>query len=395
MTNDQFRVGIVDDEEFCRMVAAAALKDAGFHPSECASGEECLAQYLDGDNPPDLLLLDIELAGMDGYEVCRRIRAAGHDDVQIIFVSGHNDLDSRLMSFDAGGNDFITKPLLPEELVRKVILAIRTRQILIDLKRDKSAAEEMSTLAMTSLDEMGAIQKFLRSLLGCRTLESLGALVIATLAPYGCNSVVQLRRTPRQMVTLTQHGPATPLEESILEQASHMERIFQFRSRMIVNYDHISVLITNMPVDDEAKAGRIRDYAAIVAEAADAAVQNISLLMEVIDRAGEMQELARAARDSVAALRERHGHQQVTTRQELGAMVERIEGMYYKLGLSSHQEELISDTVRTSINTVLELFAIGHEFDVQFEQILAGLQEASSIAFDDGGSDAVSAEVWL
>lgn len=157
MTNDHFRIGIVDDEEFCRMVAAAALKDAGFHPSECASGEDCLAQYVAGENPPDLLLLDIELAGIDGYEVCRRIRAAGYDEVQIIFVSGHNDLDSRLMSFDAGGNDFITKPLLPEELVRKVILAIRTRQRLIDLNRDKSAAEEMSTLALTSLDEMGAI----------------------------------------------------------------------------------------------------------------------------------------------------------------------------------------------------------------------------------------------
>lgn len=394
MTNDQFRICIVDDEEFCCMVASAALKDAGFRPAVCSSGEACLALYDSGDNPPDLLLLDIELGGIDGYEVCRRIRAAGHDDVQIIFVSGHNDLDSRLASFDAGGNDFITKPLLPEELVRKVILAIRSRQSVLELKRDKTAAEEMSNLALTSLDEMGAIQKFLRSLLGCRTLETLGRLVISTLAPYGCNSVVQLR-TAQETRTLTREGSATPLEESILDQSKQMERLFQFRSRMIVNYERISILVTNMPLADEVLAGRIRDYAAVIAEAADAAMESIAVRMDVVARANELQELARASRDSVTTLREQYRSQQTETRRELDGMADNVESMYYKLGLSPHQEMMISDIVRTSVSRVLDLFAIGLLFEDQFEQILSSLEKASNILVEKEKAEVVSTEVWL
>lgn len=394
MSSDPSHICIVDDEEFCRMTAVAALGDEQFRLSQCASGEECLALFEAGGDLPGLVLLDIEMQGLDGYEVCKRIREMGHEDVQIIFVSGHDDLECRLACFDAGGNDFIAKPVVPEELLRKVVLAIKTRRNFIQLAKEKADAEEMSTMAIEGMDEMSGVQKFLRGILGCRTLKSLAELVIQSHMAYGCDSCVQLRGST-ETVTLTSHGDATPLEMSIFDYNKGLDRIFQFHSRMIVNYERISLLITNMPVETDPLAGRIRDYAAIVAEAADAGVEGISLRMEITERAKEMQALARESRDSIEQLRELSGNQQTQARQELEQMVERVESMYYRLGLSPHQEELISNNVRNTTSTVLDLFDLGAEFDQRFEHILAGLEKASEITVEAEAPEVASTEVWL
>ncbi|WP_186453844.1 PleD family two-component system response regulator [Denitratisoma sp. DHT3] len=397
MNDGQFHICIIDDDEICRMAVVAALQDegAGFQPAECVSGEECLARYAEGGEAlPDLLLLDIEMGGMNGYEVCRRIRAAGHAEVQIMFVSSHNDLDSRLASYDAGGNDFITKPLVPEELVRKVALAMRARKNLLTLRHDLTAAEEMSSLALTSLDEMGSIQKYLRSLLGSHSLESLGKRVIAMLAPYGYDSVAQLR-TAHASLTLKQSGPASPLEQSILDQSRSMERIFQFRSRLIVNYERISIFVANMPLQDEVLAGRIRDYVAVVAEAADAAIESIAIRQGIIGQAREVQALTHHSRTAVTMLREQYRHQQLEARRELGLMVENLENEYYKLGLTQDQEQMISDLVRSSTDKVLALFAAGLELEGQFERILDGLNKAGDTVIETDAEEVTTTEVWV
>lgn len=394
MSNENFLVGIVDDEAFCREMTEMTLANAGIQTLACASGKECLALFESGQTRPDLLLLDIELEDMEGYEVCRRIRAAGEDEIQIIFLSGHDDLDSRLESYDAGGNDFIAKPPEAAELLRKVEIARRTRLSLTGLKQEKKSAEEIIGVTLTNLDEMGSIQKFLRSLLNCQTLESLANLVISSLAAYGCHTVVQLR-VPLETLTLTAEGAATPLEQSILDQSSQMERLFQFRSRMVVNYDNISVLVTNMPLQDDALSGRIRDYAAVVAEAAQSATEGIAARMEVVHRARKMQELARASRDSVTALREQHRQQQSQTRIELDSMANHVEDMYYKLGLSQYQELMISDTVRTSASRVVDLFDVGLQFEEDFDAILLSLEEASNIQMEEDRKENTQTEVWL
>ena len=396
MSSDQSHICIVDDEELYRMAATAALTGPQFRISECASGEECLALFeaKAKDELPGLVLLDIEMCGMSGYEVCKRIRQMGHDDVQIIFVSGHDDLDCRLASFDAGGNDFIAKPFARKELIRKAVLATDTRRRYLQLAREKADAEEMSTVALESMDEMGAIQKLLRGILGCRSLSSLAALVMDSLSAYGCKSCVQLRSST-ETVTWTHHGEASPLELSILDLTHNLERVFQFHSRVIINYERISIFITNMPDANDPLAGRIRDYGATFAEAADAGVEGISLRMEVVTRATEMQRLARESRDSIKLLREQSLHQQTRARHELEQMAERVEMMYYKLGLSTHQEDLISNTVRDTACNVLDLFNVGVEFDERFAHILSGLDEASQITVTGETPEIAATEVWL
>jgi len=98
----------------------------------------------------DLILLDIEMPGMDGISTCRHLFGEGLDQTLVIFVSGHDDLEQRLAAYEAGGSDFIVKPYAPQELVRKVQLAGELRRQRADLANQASYARETAFTAMAA-----------------------------------------------------------------------------------------------------------------------------------------------------------------------------------------------------------------------------------------------------
>lgn len=136
---------------------------------------------------------------------------------------------------------------------------------------------------------MGYVLKFVRGALGCRSLAALAGLVINSMGITHSKCLVQLRgSTAVGTLTMSPHGMASPLEESVFARIRAHGRIFQFKTRMIVNYDSVSLLVVDMPAKDEGLAGRIRDYAAIIADAAEDAVANISLRADAVQRATEL-----------------------------------------------------------------------------------------------------------
>jgi hypothetical protein len=241
---------------------------------------------------------------------------------------------------------------------------------------EKEASVQSAKLAITSLGDSGVALRFNRGALGCRTLRALAELVVESMAAFDIECHVQLR-TPFEVLTLTPHGPATPLELSVIELSQTMDRIFSFQNRVIVNYDDVSLLVTNMPIKDEALCGRIRDQLATIAEVAELAVGNINLRTDAIVRAEELSVLADASRHAVEGLRVNYRNLQLATRIEFENMTDSIEGMYVHLALSNHQEFTISDTVRSSVDRVLKLFESSTELDRSFAGIIAGLTKAS------------------
>jgi two-component system OmpR family response regulator len=112
---------IVDDDPHIRQLLAFALGKAGLHTIEAADGESCLR--LVGADPPDLLVLDINMPRMDGLEVCRRIRATG--DLPILFLSSRDDEIDRVLGIELGADDYVVKPFSPREVVARVMAILR------------------------------------------------------------------------------------------------------------------------------------------------------------------------------------------------------------------------------------------------------------------------------
>jgi two-component system OmpR family response regulator len=112
---------LVDDEKRIREVVEYALVKAGYRVTALAEGEPVL-DLLAAD-APDLIVLDITLPGIDGLELCRRIRARGH--TPILFLSARADEVDRIVGLELGGDDYLVKPFSPRELVARVKAVLR------------------------------------------------------------------------------------------------------------------------------------------------------------------------------------------------------------------------------------------------------------------------------
>ena len=117
---------IVDDERPNRQLLEIMLAPEGFLLLTAASGEEALA--IVARHPPDLMLIDVLMPRMDGYEVAARIKGdLATRNISIILISGLDDRDARLLGRSAGAEDFLTKPVDRAELCMRVRKVLRLK----------------------------------------------------------------------------------------------------------------------------------------------------------------------------------------------------------------------------------------------------------------------------
>jgi two-component system OmpR family response regulator len=116
------RLVIVEDDESIRELLAAGLRFAGYDVRTVADGAAALAVL--AGRSADLVVLDVNLPDVDGFEVCRRLRAAG-DDVPIIFLTARRETADLRAGFAGGGDDYLTKPFSLDELTFRIEAVLR------------------------------------------------------------------------------------------------------------------------------------------------------------------------------------------------------------------------------------------------------------------------------
>ena len=112
---------IIDDDSDIRALARVALAEGGLSVCEAHDGPSGIAAFI--ESRPDLILLDIGLGAMDGFEVCRRIRA--ESNCPIVFLTSRVDDLDQLVGFAAGADDYIGKPFSPRILTARVLAVLR------------------------------------------------------------------------------------------------------------------------------------------------------------------------------------------------------------------------------------------------------------------------------
>ncbi|MCI3274877.1 response regulator transcription factor [Streptomyces cylindrosporus] len=115
------RVLVVDDDPTVAEVVAGYLDRAGYAVDRAADGPAALTRA--AAHRPDLVVLDLMLPGMDGLEVCRRMRESG--PVPVIMLTARGDEDDRILGLEVGADDYVTKPFSPRELVLRVESVLR------------------------------------------------------------------------------------------------------------------------------------------------------------------------------------------------------------------------------------------------------------------------------
>jgi signal transduction histidine kinase len=129
------RILIIDDNLQNREVAEGHLVSAGYQAMQAEDGEQGLAMI--EEQRPDLILLDVLMPGMDGFETCRQIRMLPVvGDTPVLFLTALGDLGTHKQALDSGADDFLTKPINRTELLIRVRSLLRIKQLSDELKRN-------------------------------------------------------------------------------------------------------------------------------------------------------------------------------------------------------------------------------------------------------------------
>ena len=141
------RILVVDDDVALAEMIGIVLQNEGYDVFFCADGSAALAQFQ--EHNPDLVLLDVMLPGMDGFDVCRAIRRVS--DAPIVMLTARSDTSDVVTGLEAGADDYVPKPFKPKELVARVRARLRGRE--------DSQADEGLALQDLSIDVSGHIVK--------------------------------------------------------------------------------------------------------------------------------------------------------------------------------------------------------------------------------------------
>jgi sigma-B regulation protein RsbU (phosphoserine phosphatase) len=149
---------VVDDAAANLQVLTGMLKDRGYKARPVPSGK--LALLAARKDPPDLILLDINMPEMNGYEVCQHLKADETlQGIPIIFISALNDNLDKVKAFAVGGVDYITKPFQMEELHARVETHLKLRRLQVELEETNSRLERVNGRMSRDLEAAAKIQK--------------------------------------------------------------------------------------------------------------------------------------------------------------------------------------------------------------------------------------------
>jgi two-component system response regulator MprA len=118
------KILVVDDERAVRESLRRALELEGYEIELAADGTEALSVLIGNGDAPDAVVLDVLMPGVDGLEVCRRLRRGG-SRVPVLMLTARDEVESRVAGLDAGADDYLTKPFALEELVARVRALLR------------------------------------------------------------------------------------------------------------------------------------------------------------------------------------------------------------------------------------------------------------------------------
>lgn len=366
------RVAVVDDTAPQRLILSRLL-----------SKEHDVLEFDDGDaflsaNPDvDAILLDIEMPGLSGYDACRQLRMLDkHADTPVIFVSAHDTAPERVAAYEAGGDDFVTKPIVAHELQHKVNHVINQRQSLLELQSRSANAQQVAFSAMTNMGDLGVIIDFMRKTVASSNYEQIALEVIEAMKAWGLRGLVQVRGTAGE-VNKSSDEVVSPLQESVMATMRSMGRIFEMKSRAVVNFDYISILVQNLPADDPVQVGRLKDHLALLGEGADNCIrtldENFATKMELSELGSAIAELRECMH--LTALRDVENRHKV--QKQAMEVLDSLERTFVSMGVTAVQREYVGNLIRDGMDELNHAFEEASAIQHDFAEAMTRLQALS------------------
>ncbi len=339
---NEYEIVVVDDDIITLTLLEEAL--AEFSVLIMASPVEALHACREMEVPPLLIILDVNMPEMSGFELCVKLREfISEEQSDIIFHTSSSEMEERLKGYEIGANDFLIKPIEVQELRKKAKSIVKRGK---KRREDKASTESNSQLiqaVISDLTEQGILIHYFRASSKTSSISSLLNLIVKTASNFGINSSVQAKYVMNDIEyrqAVSNEVTISALERELLDRLEYSERIMTRGKRLFLNYPPFTQIIKNMP-DDPAQAGRFRDHLAIILEAAASQYRDIVKTDEVNLMIQELEVVQKRA-----DLENQTKNRQVLD--TLTELVDSVESKIFEYGLTEEQESELLQLFRKS-----------------------------------------------
>ena len=366
------KILLVEDDDFAATVAIEVLV-ADYDVRHVSTGKDALGAFL--IETPDLVLLDVALPEISGYEVCSTMRKnPDSGDLPIMFLSGLVSEQERLAGYEAGGDDYLTKPVLADELRSKIQIQLSAYAERRRLKADLSNAFSTAMAAMSTAAEIGTVVHFLRTSFSCLNYPELCSEILKAFAAYGLEASVKIHGE-QGSVSYSPNGLCSPLEDSVLTHMSRQGRLFEFGTRTSCSYGHITIIVKSDPRDDPERHGRMKDNLALLAEGADARVIALDSAAALAKQHEVLSRLTGDIQESLQEIDCRHRSQASKSNQISIDLQKKFDRCVLTLGITHSQEEELAEMLQEAANCARALYDEGLEIGTHMGCILKRLNQ--------------------
>ena len=361
------KIMIVDDTEMNRALLVDLLED-DFDLLCCENGLVCL-EHLD-QFQPDIILLDVMMPELDGYETCRRIRASEEfSNTCIIMVSAADQAEDKLIGYKAGCDDYLAKPVDSNVLRAKIDVCIK------NIAERKSSQIEQAALQQRFLMEesntLDVMSSFIGNIVKAPNYQALAQVLCDSLKALGVNSAVRIYGIDQSVVIGCEQGSAAwnIIHDAQTMDISGIAQIFRSKHVVVLSKNHAKTLT--------ALLEQIDDRIQILLRGVDARV--MSLLKEPNhELSGEtqldIQWLLSENYNAISQAKQMFTDHDLISRGVIDTLLQDMDALLIKLGLTEAQEEALMARLEAAAQDLNNLYAQSNLIEDTLDKSVALLQ---------------------
>ena len=372
MEENTHRVLVVEDDADLLAMHSLHLVSLGYDVLTAENGAIALELVKESPETIDIILSDIVMPVMEGYAFCQAVKENTESSgIPLIFVSSLTSLEEKMKGFEVGADDYIAKPISPEELGLKIRKLLDLRIENKALQQQLSESNSVAMQAMTYSSDLGQVLEFYKNTLDAANFEEIARLLFDVTNGYGLKCSFQII-TRDEVLNFSSQGAISPLEENVIELAKSKGRFFDFNARTIISYADFSLLIKNMPIEDEERYGIMKDTLGNLCNAIEARVK----FLKYENAAVQKEKVIGAVIGMMEEVDKQFGEMQDANVNVINSMIDDLDEAMLDLGLTSAQEDLVRSIVVEGRERSKRAIRRGDVIYEKFEEVRTELDNA-------------------
>ncbi len=372
--SDKAQIMCVDDEPINLTIMEELLQDQ-YLLDMASSGEECLQQI--GEQKPDLILLDVNMPGVSGLEICRNLKLDPEtSDIPIIFISALASHSELMAGYEAGGDDYITKPFSEAILQKKIDVVLTSQRKKLELKLISDQAVEALQVNLSNFDALAVVIRFLYQSHVLKDLDELAEQVVECLRKLDLEGSLLMVDGEDNRIWFSDNIDR-PMERQILESLRLQDHVVSFGTRVAVNSDNATLLVRKLPVEQE-RTQRLQKLLEILVEGLNVRIRSL-LTQKLLDQRRDLLgRVLEATRDSLASFDDLQQAHRDRCRLMMSHMAAELKQSLtrFDLNLNKNQSAALAAIIESAIDQADSIYDDGLEITDRVQATIDELSQA-------------------